>query len=88
MCPYKIATAPYASDASGIKRKVSVVFHGKISLLVVAVGVHGVQSPNKAPEPTPVAGAPRALSGKSDREHWTENRCAARGAPATVVAHL
>jgi hypothetical protein len=43
------------------KKKVSVVFHGKISLFIGAVFERGVQSPNKTPEPTPRLGVVRSL---------------------------
>jgi hypothetical protein len=44
--------------------------------------------PNKAPEPTTMAVTPRATSRVIEMKPRTENRHAARGAPAMVVAHL
>ena len=46
------------------------------------------KSPNKAPEPTTMAVTPRAISRLSEMKPANLNRPAARGAPATVVAHL
>ena len=46
------------------------------------------RSPNKSPEPTTMAVTPRAIARISEMKPWTPNRHAARGAPATVVAHL
>src|SRR5688572_23482024 len=46
------------------------------------------EKPNKATEPTSTSATARAISGDSARKQQTENRDAARGAPAPVVAHL
>jgi len=43
---------------------------------------------NKAPEPTTMAVTPRAIARIFEMKPRTPNRHAARGAPATVVAHL
>ena len=43
---------------------------------------------NKAPEPTTMAVTPRAIVRVIEMKPQTPNRHAARGAPATVVAHL
>ena len=43
---------------------------------------------NKAPEPTTMAVTPRAIVRVIDMKPQNPNRHAARGAPATVVAHL
>jgi hypothetical protein len=59
------------------QRKVSVVFHGKISVFIGAVFERRVQSPNKTPEPTPRLGVVRSL-------FWRAKHCGnSRG-----VAHL
>ena len=44
--------------------------------------------PNKAPEPTTMAVTPRAIVRVIEMKPQSPNRHAARGAPATVVAHL
>jgi hypothetical protein len=46
------------------------------------------EEPNKAPEPTTMAVTPRAIVRAFEMKPQTPNRHAARGAPATVVAHL
>ncbi len=46
------------------------------------------QTPNKAPEPTPVAVMPRADSRIIEMNLWKQKRCEARVTPATGVAHL
>jgi hypothetical protein len=46
------------------------------------------KSPNKAPEPTTMAVTPRATSRDADLKRRNQDRNVARGAPATVVAHL
>jgi hypothetical protein len=43
---------------------------------------------NKAPEPTTMAVTPRAIAGVFELKQQIPDRHAARGAPATVVAHL
>ena len=43
---------------------------------------------NKSPEPTTMAVTPRAFSRVIEMKPQIENRSAARGAPAMVVAHL
>jgi hypothetical protein len=43
---------------------------------------------NKAPEPTTMAVTPRAIARVIEMKQRNPNRNAARGAPATVVAHL
>ena len=45
-------------------------------------------SPNKAPEPTPVAVMPRAIEGVIESDQRNPSRSAARVLPATGVAHL
>ena len=44
--------------------------------------------PNKAPEPTTMAVTPRATVRVIEMKPRNVNRIAARGAPATVVAHF
>ncbi len=44
--------------------------------------------PNKAPEPTPVAGMPRAISRLTEMKLRIQKRSEARVTPATGVAHL
>ncbi|WP_414665171.1 hypothetical protein [Horticoccus sp. 23ND18S-11] len=46
------------------------------------------QTPNKAPEPTPVAVMPRADSGVIEMKPRNRKRSEARVTPATGVAHL
>jgi len=46
------------------------------------------QEPNKAPEPTPGAVTPRAMESAFEVKPQNMIRSSARGAPATVVAHL
>ncbi|WP_414664856.1 hypothetical protein [Horticoccus sp. 23ND18S-11] len=46
------------------------------------------QTPNKAPEPTPVAVMPRADSGVIEMKLQNQKRNEARVTPATGVAHL
>jgi len=46
------------------------------------------EEPNKAPEPTTMAVTPRAFVRVIEVKQQNPNRHAARGAPATVVAHL
>jgi hypothetical protein len=46
--------------AASAKRKMSVVFHGKISNFIGAVFERRVQSPNKSLEPTPRLGVVRS----------------------------
>ncbi|WP_414665199.1 hypothetical protein [Horticoccus sp. 23ND18S-11] len=46
------------------------------------------QTPNKAPEPTPVAVMPRADSGVIELKLQNQKRSEARVTPATGVAHL
>ena len=43
---------------------------------------------NKAPEPTTMAVTPRAIVRETEMKPRNPNREDARGAPATVVAHL
>ena len=59
----------------------------KVSLFSIEAVAY-VRSPNKAPEPTPGAVTPRAISRTSEMKPQTPNRHAARGAPAPGVAHL
>jgi len=44
--------------------------------------------PNKAPEPTTMSVTPRAILRVIEMKPRDPDRTAARGAPATVVAHL
>ena len=46
------------------------------------------QTPNKAPEPTPVAVMPRAMSRSAEMKLRNQTRSEARVTPATGVAHL
>ncbi|WP_414665169.1 hypothetical protein [Horticoccus sp. 23ND18S-11] len=46
------------------------------------------QTPNKAPEPTPVAVMPRAMSRMTEMKLQNQKRNEARVTPATGVAHL
>ena len=46
------------------------------------------RSPNKAPEPTTMAITPRAIARVIELKPQNMHRSSARGAPATVVAHL
>ncbi len=46
------------------------------------------QTPNKAPEPTPVAVMPRAMSRVAEMKLQNQKRSEARVTPATGVAHL
>ena len=46
------------------------------------------QTPNKAPEPTPVAVMPRAMSRVAEMKPQNQKRSEARVTPATGVAHL
>jgi len=47
-----------------------------------------MKRPNKAPEPTTMSVTPRAIVRVIEMKPQIENRHAARGAPAMVVAHL
>jgi len=46
------------------------------------------QTPNKAPEPTPAAVMPRAMSGVTEVKLQNQKRSEARVTPATGVAYL
>ena len=56
--------------------------------LFISLIVSSLQSPNKAPEPTPGLVTPRALECASEMKRRTAKRDAARVAPSPVVAHL
>jgi hypothetical protein len=55
---------------------------------MVVPNIQIAEKPNKAPEPTTMAVTPRAISRVIEMKPQTDNRHAARGAPAMVVAHL
>ena len=67
-------------------RRALVLCRGE-SLLIAPVFSHACRA-NKAPEPTTMAVTPRAIARISEMKTQTPIRHAARGAPATVVAHL
>ena len=64
-----------------------VAFGRKCRLRIISVASHPA-SPNKSPEPTTMAVTPRAIARVIEMKPQNPNRHAARGAPATVVAHL
>ena len=58
------------------------------SVFFVVLFSSSSQTPNKAPEPTPVAVMPRADSGVVEMKPQNQKRSEARVTPATGVAHL
>ncbi len=78
--PVRLMAAAFPKEPERCSNLLSVFFQLQFS--------SGSQTPNKAPEPTPVAVMPRAMSGVAEMRLRNQKRGEARVTPATGVAHL
>ena len=78
--PVRLMTAALPNEPQRCPNLQSAFFHVQFS--------SSSQTPNKSPEPTPVAVMPRAMSRGTEMKLRNQNRSEARVTPATGVAHL